>query len=100
MYSRVKPLNLRSSTLTTSRYLLSFGSLAVYSFSTCPATIWESILMTRFLAPRAFALLRPKMSPSYSAILLVAWNSSLAAYFERRPEGAWITAEAPAPRLP
>jgi hypothetical protein len=56
--------------------------------------------MTRFFAPRAFALLSPKMSPSYSTILLVAWNSSLAAYLDQRPEGAWITIEAPVPRLP
>jgi hypothetical protein len=56
--------------------------------------------MMRFFALRVFALLSPKMNPSYSAILLVAWNSSLATYLDQRPEGAWITAEAPVPRLP
>jgi len=45
----------------------------------------------------AFALFSPRMSPSYSAMLFVALNSSLAAYFSLRPDGAIRTAAAPAP---
>ena len=40
------------------------------------------------------------MRPSYSAILFVALNSSPAAYFVRRPDGAINMVEAPAPRCP
>ena len=96
----VNPWNLRSSALTVARYLTSSGSLTTYSFLTCQATTWESVFACTVFAPSAFALLRPSMRPSYSAILFVALNSSLAAYFMWRPDGAIKTAKAPAPRCP
>ena len=82
------------------RYLINSGSHAMYSFSTYPAMTWESVFASNVFAPSAFALLRPSIRPSYSAILFVALNSSLAAYFVRRPDGAINTAEASAPRCP
>jgi hypothetical protein len=51
-------------------------------------------------APSAFALLRPSMRPSYSVMLFVDLNSSLVAYFVRRPDGAMKMAEALAPKCP
>ena len=82
------------------RYLINYGSRAIYSFSTCPAMTWESIFANNVFAPSAFALLRPSIRPSYSAILFVALNSNLAAYFVRRPDGAINMVEALAPRCP
>ena len=81
IYFRVNPWILRSSVLTMARYLASSGSLATYSFSTYLAMTWESILANIVFAPSAFALLRPNMRPSYSAMLFVVLNSNLAAYF-------------------
>ena len=40
------------------------------------------------------------MRPSYSAMLFVVLNSSLAAYFVQRPHGATKTVEALAPKCP
>ena len=40
------------------------------------------------------------MRPSYSAMLFVVLNSSLVAYFVRRPDGAIKMAEALAPKCP
>ena len=71
IYFSVNPWNLRSSALTVARYLASSGSLASYSFSTCPAMTWESVFASNVFAPSAFSLLRPSMRPSYSAILLL-----------------------------
>ena len=84
---RVNPWNLRSRALTVARYLTSSGSRAMYSFSTCLAMTWESVFTSSVLARSAFALLRPSMRPSYSAILFVALNSNLAAYFHA--EAKW-----------
>lgn len=39
MCFNVNPWNLRSNDLTVARYLMSSGSLAIYSFSTCLAMI-------------------------------------------------------------
>ena len=100
MYYRVNPWNLRSRTLTMAKYLASSGSRAMYSFSTCPVMTWESVFANNIFAPSAFALLRPSIRPSYSAIIFVALNSNLAAYFVRRPDGATNRVEAPAPRCP
>ena len=83
--------------MTTNRYLANSGSLAVYSFSTWPVMTWESVLIVRILAPRAFAFVSASIRPSYSAMLLVDLNSSLAVYFSRTPEGASRTVEAPTP---
>ena len=69
-------------------------------FLTCPSMTWKSIFASNVFAPSAFALLRPRMRPSYSAILFVALNSNLAAYFVWRLDGAIKMAEAPAPRCP
>ena len=82
------------------RYLTSSGSLATYSFLTCPAMTWESVFASTVFVPSAFTLLRPSIRPSYSAMLLVALNSILAAYFVRRPDGVIKTEEALAPRCP
>ena len=80
------------------RYLTNSSSHAMYYFLTCPAMTWESVFASNVFAPSAFALLRPTMRPSYSAILFVALNSNLSTYFIRRPDGAIKTAEAPVPR--
>ena len=72
----------------------------MYSFLTCPVTTYESIFVSSVLAPSAFALLRTIIKPSYSAMLFVALNSNLAAYFVRRPEGDIKTMEAPVPKCP
>ena len=82
------------------RYLTNPSSRAMYSFLTCLAMTWESIFASNVFAPSAFALLRPSMRPSYSAILLVAYNFNLAAYFVRKLDGAIKIAEAPMPRCP
>ena len=82
------------------KYLINSGSRAKYSFSTCPTMTWESVFASNGFAPSAFALLRPSMRHSYFAILFVALNSILAAYFVRRPNGAIKMMEAPAPRCP
>ena len=79
---------------------MSSGSLAVYSFSTWPVTTLESILTVNVFAPKAFALLSAKIRASYSVVLFVDLNSSLATYFSLTPEGAVRTAEAPAPAWP
>ena len=83
-----------------SRYLINSGSRAMYSFSTYSAMTWESVFASNVFASSAFALLRPSIRPSYSAILFVALNSSLAAYFVWRPDGDIKTAKAPSPRCP
>ena len=72
----------------------------MYSFLTCPVTTYESIFVSSVLGPSAFALLRPSIKPSYSAMLFVALNSNLAAYFMRRPKGDIKTAKALAPKCP
>ena len=100
IYCRVNPWNLCSRALTVAKYLTNSDSCAIYSFLTCPAMTWESVFASNVYAPSAFALLRPSMRPSYSAIIFVALNSNLAAYFVRRPDGAIKTAKAPAPKCP
>ena len=80
------------------RYLTNSGSRVMYSFLTCPAMTWESVFANNVFATSAFALLRPSMRPSYSAILFVALNSNLDAYFVQRLDGAIKAVEAPAPR--
>ena len=82
------------------RYLTNSSSHAIYSFSTYPAMTWKSVFANNVLALSAFALLRPSMRPSYSAILFVALNSYLVAYFVRRPDGAIKMMKALVPRCP
>ena len=82
------------------RYFTSSGSRAMHSFFICPAMTWESIFASSVFASSAFAMLRPSVRPSYSAILFVALNSNLAAYFVRRPDGVIKMAKSPAPRCP
>jgi len=65
------------------RYLTNSSFHAMYSFLTCLAMTWESVFASNVFAPSAFALLRPSMRPSYSAILFVALNSNLAATLYR-----------------
>ena len=80
--------------------MASSSSRAMYSFSTYPSMTWESVFTSSVLAPSAFAMLRTSIRPSYSAILFVALNSNLAAYFVQRPDGVTKMVEAPGPRCP
>jgi hypothetical protein len=100
MCFKVNPWNLRSNALTKAKYLTSSSSHAMYSFFNWPTMTWESVFISSVLAPSAFALLSPSTRPSYSAMLFVALNSSLATYLVRRPNGASNTAEAPTPEWP
>ena len=65
---------------TVSRYFCNLGSLALKLFSMWPKMTWESVLITTHLAESAWSFDRAKMIASYSALLFVHWNSSLAAY--------------------
>lgn len=66
----------------------------------CPATTWESVLIYNLCIPIALALRRPSNTASYSAILLVHWNSSLTAYLILILDGEVIIAIVLAPMNP
>jgi hypothetical protein len=81
---------------------MSTGSFAEYSFLTWPATTLESVLTMHVVTPSARSLRRPRMTASYSAILLVHLLDSKAKL--RRvtclyltPVGVVIIVAAPAP---
>jgi hypothetical protein len=57
-------------------------------------------LINSVFAPNVFALLSPSIRPSYFAMLFVALNSRLTAYFVQRPDGATSMVEAPTPNWP
>jgi hypothetical protein len=81
---------------------MSAGSFAEYSFLTWPATTLESVLTMHVVTPSARSLRRPRMTASYSAILLVHLSDSKAklrhaAYLYLTPVGDVIIATAPAP---
>jgi hypothetical protein len=81
---------------------MSAGSFAEYSFSTWPATTLESVLTMQVVTPSALSLRRPRMTASYSAMLLVHLPDSRAklrraAYLCLTPVGDVIIAAAPAP---
>jgi hypothetical protein len=80
---------------------MSAGSLAEYSFSTWPATTLESVLIIQVMTPSAHNLRSPKMTASYSAMLLVHLTDSKAklrraAYLYLTPVGEVMIATAPA----
>ena len=89
---RKKPSILR----TMSRYFCSLGSLALKLFSMWPEMTWESVLITAHLTESAWSVDKARMIASYSALLFVHWNSSLAAYLNLILDGevriAMITA--------
>jgi hypothetical protein len=81
---------------------MSTGSLAEYSFSTWPASTLESVLIMQVVMPSARNLRSPKMTASYSAMLLVHLSDSKAklrrvAYLYLMPVGEVMIAAAPAP---
>jgi hypothetical protein len=81
---------------------MSTGSLAEYSFSTWPASTLESVLIMQVVTPSARNLRSPKMTASYSAMLLVHLSDSKAklrrvVYLYLMPVGEVIFAAAPAP---
>jgi hypothetical protein len=81
---------------------MSAGSFAEYSFSTWPATTLESVLTMHVVTPSARSLRSPRMTASYSAILLVHLSDSKAklrrvAYLYLTPVGDVMIAAAPAP---
>jgi hypothetical protein len=71
MCCRVKPLNCLSRLRIAVRYCMSTGSFAEYSFSIWPTTTLESVLIMHVVTPRARNLRSPRMTASYSAMLLV-----------------------------
>jgi hypothetical protein len=81
---------------------MSVGSFAEYSFLTWPATTLESILTMHVVTPSARNLRRPRMTASYSAILLVHRSDSKVklrrvAYLCLTPVGDVIIVAAPTP---
>ena len=58
------------------RYFCIWPSFASYSPFICPITSLELLLRSMFLAPRAFSILSPISTTSYSTSLLVARNWS------------------------
>jgi hypothetical protein len=81
---------------------MSAGSFAEYSFSTWPATTSESVQTMHVVTPSAHNLRSPRMTASYSAILLVHLSDSKAklrraAYLYLTPAGDVMIAAVPAP---
>jgi hypothetical protein len=81
---------------------MSTGSFAEYSFSTWSATTLESVLIMHVVTPSACNLQSPKMTASYSIMMLVHLSDSKAklrraAYLYLTPAGDVIIATAPAP---
>jgi hypothetical protein len=80
---------------------MSAGSFAEYSFLTWPATTLEYVLTMHVVTPSAHSLQRPRMTASYSAILLVHLSDSkaklrCAAFLYLTPVGDVIIAAVPA----
>jgi hypothetical protein len=99
---RVKPLNCLSRLRTAVKYCMSAGSFAEYSFSTWPTMTLESVLIMHVVTPSAHNLRSPRMTASYSAILLVHLSDSKAklrraAYLYLMPVGDVMIAAVPAP---
>jgi hypothetical protein len=66
--------------------------LAEQSFSICPITILESVLTIHVVTPRALSFQSPRMTASYSVVLLVhlsdlSVNLRCATYLYLIPEG-------------
>ena len=51
-----------------------------------PEITWELVLITAHLGESAQSFDRARMIASYSAVLFVHWNSSLAAYLSLMPD--------------
>ena len=100
MCRKEKPAKCFSILLTAARYLISSGSFTVNSFSTCPTTTWESDLIMHLRTPSALSFRKPNNTASYSAMLLVVRNSSLAAYRSLGPLGGVRITDIPAPDMP
>ena len=62
-----------------------------------PEMTWESVLITAHLAESAWSVDKARMIASYSALLFVHWNSSLATYLSLMPDGEVRIAMIPAP---
>jgi hypothetical protein len=60
----------------------------------------ESVLMTALLADSARSMERDRMTASYSALLFVHWNSSLATYLSFKLDGDVRMAAIPALVVP
>ena len=56
------------------------GSLALKLLSMWPEMTWELVLITARLAESTRSFDKARMIASYSALLSVHWNTSLAAY--------------------
>ena len=93
---RKKPSILR----IVSRYFCSSSSLALKLFSMWPEMTWESVLTIARIAQSTRSFDRAKMIASYSTMLLVHWNSSLATYLRLMPEGEVSIAAILAPTGP
>jgi hypothetical protein len=81
---------------------MSTGSFAEYSFLIRPVTTMESVLIMHVVTPRARNLRSPRITASYSAMLLVHLSDSKAklrraAYMYLTPTGDVIIAAVPAP---
>jgi hypothetical protein len=81
---------------------MSARSLAEYSFLTWPMTTLESVLIMQVVTPSAHNSWSPKMTASYSAMLLVHLSDSKAklrqaTYLYLTPVGEVMIAAVPAP---
>jgi hypothetical protein len=81
------------------RYAANYGPLQQHSSLTCLMMSCESPFTSSYRTPRDRAVLSPKMMTSYSAMLLVALNSSCTIYLNCSPSGVRSRALAPAPYL-
>ncbi|KAF0915730.1 hypothetical protein E2562_038578 [Oryza meyeriana var. granulata] len=89
------PLKWPSAFQNVARYLVSSGWRAWNNLSICPAATWDYAG-----APMALAFRRAKRIASYSAMLLVVWNSSHAEKAAALPIGEVMMAAAPALAAP
>jgi hypothetical protein len=99
---RLKPLNCLSRLRIAVTYCMSTGSVTEYSFSIWPTTTLESVRIIHVVILRARNLRSPRMTASYSAMLLVHMSDSKAKlmrveYLYLMPAGDVIIVTAPAP---
>jgi hypothetical protein len=88
-----------SSFQTWSRYAANYGSLQQYLRLTCLMMSWELPFTSSCWTLRDRAVLSPKTTSSYSAMLFVALNSRCTMYFNYSPSGVRSRAPAPPPCL-
>ena len=77
------------------RYFCILFSFSLYSPFICPITSLESLLRSRFLAPKALLILSPVSMTLYSASLLVARNWSRTPYLKVSPLGVLMITPTP-----